>query len=234
MVQAALTGPLPAFLPLHGLGGAKDLPIPLELAIAGATAALIVSFCVLALAWRTPRYEDPRPGIPVPRIERVVDDQRFQWTAADPRAALRRLPDLGADLGAGPGHQPGARHVLRAGLGRDRPRLAAARSGRQSGQPGSHAQPAAREGHRWRPLDRVDDLSREARLLARSGRAVRVHLAGAGQPAERLSRIGAGLAGGVPRHHADRRRGVRRRVAGARRPVRGVLHPARAPVGLGT
>ena len=80
MVQAALTGPLPAFLPLHGLGGAKDLPIPLELAVAGATAALVVSFCVLALAWRSPRYEVPRPGIPVPRIERVVDDERFQWT----------------------------------------------------------------------------------------------------------------------------------------------------------
>jgi hypothetical protein len=80
LVQAVLTGPLPAFLPLHGLGGAKDLPIPLELAVAGATAALVVSFCVLALAWRSPRYEVPRPGIRVPRIERVVDDERFQWT----------------------------------------------------------------------------------------------------------------------------------------------------------
>jgi hypothetical protein len=70
----------PAFLPLHGLGGAKDLPIPLELAVAGATAALVVSFCVLALAWRKPRYEVPRPGRPVPTVQRVVDDERFQWT----------------------------------------------------------------------------------------------------------------------------------------------------------
>jgi hypothetical protein len=80
---AALTGPfpgsLPAFLPLHGIGGAKDLPIPLELAIAGATAALIISFCVLALAWREPRYEGPRSGRPVPGVQRVVDDGRFQW-----------------------------------------------------------------------------------------------------------------------------------------------------------
>ena len=38
--------------PLHGLGGAKDLPIPAWLAITGGTAALIVSFCVLVLAWR--------------------------------------------------------------------------------------------------------------------------------------------------------------------------------------
>ena len=66
-------------LPLHGLGGAKDLPLPLELAVATATAALVVSFCVLALAWRTPRYEPPRPGRPVPQVERVVDDERFQW-----------------------------------------------------------------------------------------------------------------------------------------------------------
>ena len=67
-------------LPLHGVGGAKDLPIPFELAIAGATAALIVSFCVLALAWRSPRYEGPRPGRPVPRVQRLVEDERFQWT----------------------------------------------------------------------------------------------------------------------------------------------------------
>ena len=76
---AALPGLLPAFLPLHGIGGSKDLPIPLELAISGAVAALVVSFCVLALAWRNPRYEGPRPGRPVPRIQRVVDDARFRW-----------------------------------------------------------------------------------------------------------------------------------------------------------
>ncbi len=78
--SAILTGPVPQLvLPLHGLGGAKDLPIPLQLAVAAATAALVVSFCVLALAWRTPRYQGPRPGRPVPAVERVVDDERFQW-----------------------------------------------------------------------------------------------------------------------------------------------------------
>ncbi|MCW2762153.1 MAG: hypothetical protein JWR85_2354 [Marmoricola sp.] len=69
-----------SLVPMHGLGGAKDLPIPLELAVAGATAALIVSFCVLALAWRTPRYQDPRPGRPAPAaLVRVVDSAWFQW-----------------------------------------------------------------------------------------------------------------------------------------------------------
>ncbi len=50
----------------HGIGGAKDLPIPPELAIVGAVAALAVSFGVLALAWRTPRYDDHETGRPAP------------------------------------------------------------------------------------------------------------------------------------------------------------------------
>jgi len=47
----------PGVFPQHGIGGAKDLPLPPELAIAGAVAALAVSFAVLALAWRNPRYD---------------------------------------------------------------------------------------------------------------------------------------------------------------------------------
>src|SRR5436190_15376367 len=66
---------------MHGLGGAKDLPIPLTLAVSGATAALVVSFCVLALAWRTPRYQEVGPGRPVPAgLARAVDSAGFEWT----------------------------------------------------------------------------------------------------------------------------------------------------------
>ena len=50
----------------HGIGGAKDLPIPPELAIAGAVAALVISFTVLAVAWRTPRYDAATSGRPAP------------------------------------------------------------------------------------------------------------------------------------------------------------------------
>ncbi len=48
---------------MHGVGGQKDLPISLELTIAGAVAALVVSFTVLAVAWRRPRYEEPGAAI---------------------------------------------------------------------------------------------------------------------------------------------------------------------------
>lgn len=62
----------------HGLGGAKDLPISPELAIAGSVAALVLSFTVLALAWRAPRYDPPRRGRPVPEgFARLVDSRGF-------------------------------------------------------------------------------------------------------------------------------------------------------------
>lgn len=50
----------------HGIGGAKDLPIPAAYAMAGACAALAVSFIILALAWRTPRFDAVHHGRPVP------------------------------------------------------------------------------------------------------------------------------------------------------------------------
>ncbi len=74
-------GAAPGFVFGHGLGGQKDLPIPLVLAVVGAVAALVVSFSVLALAWRTPRYQRIRPGRQVPaRLQEVVDSPGFAWT----------------------------------------------------------------------------------------------------------------------------------------------------------
>jgi hypothetical protein len=66
-------------LDAHGIGGAKDLPIPAEYAIAGACAALAVSFIVLALAWRNPRFNiSPAPERSlVSRIGDVVDSAWF-------------------------------------------------------------------------------------------------------------------------------------------------------------
>jgi len=52
-----VTGPvIGAVLEAHGIGGQADLPISLGLAISGAVAALVISFTVLVVAWRTPRY----------------------------------------------------------------------------------------------------------------------------------------------------------------------------------
>lgn len=56
----------------HGYGGPTDLPVPLGLAVTGAVAALVVSFAVLILAWRKPRYAVPG-GRPAPRwLDRVA------------------------------------------------------------------------------------------------------------------------------------------------------------------
>lgn len=62
----------------HGIGGAKDLPISPELAIAGAVAALAISFTVLALAWRSPRYDAATSGRPAPPwLTRLVESAWF-------------------------------------------------------------------------------------------------------------------------------------------------------------
>ena len=66
----------------HGIGGAKDLPIPLELAIAGAVAALVISFTVLAIAWREPRYDAATSGRPAPAwLDRLTSSMpwRVWW-----------------------------------------------------------------------------------------------------------------------------------------------------------
>ena len=62
----------------HGLGGPADLPLPPQLAIAGAVAALVVSFTVLAVAWRKPRYDQETSGRPAPTwLAGVVDSRGF-------------------------------------------------------------------------------------------------------------------------------------------------------------
>lgn len=59
---------------MHGLGGAQDLPIPWGYAIAGGSAALAVSFVVLALAWRRPRFDGAHHGLPLSRRLTAVYD----------------------------------------------------------------------------------------------------------------------------------------------------------------
>lgn len=64
----------------HGIGGSQDLPISLPFALAGGSAALAVSFIVLALAWRQPRFDAARQGLVVwPWLARAVDDGWLAW-----------------------------------------------------------------------------------------------------------------------------------------------------------
>lgn len=58
----------------HGLGGARDLPIPAEYAIIGAAWALVISFAVAAFAWRRPIFRGDASGRALPGIVTTVVD----------------------------------------------------------------------------------------------------------------------------------------------------------------
>lgn len=71
----------------HGVGGQKDLPISLSLAISGAVAALVASFTILAVAWRKPRYAADSAdmsragGRPLPEfVSRAVGSVAFRFS----------------------------------------------------------------------------------------------------------------------------------------------------------
>lgn len=83
----------------HGIGGAKDLPIPPELAVAGAVAALTISFTVLAVAWRTPRFDGTASGRAVPRVDAVVSARWFTVAARLAGLALFGYTAFAAVLG---------------------------------------------------------------------------------------------------------------------------------------
>ncbi len=58
----------------HGVGSRTDLPLPLGLALYGAGAAILVSFVVLLLFWRTPKLGDAASGRPLPAgLQRAAD-----------------------------------------------------------------------------------------------------------------------------------------------------------------
>ena len=63
----------PWLVPLHGLGSRQDLPLPFPMVVAGAAAVLLISFVVLALAWREPRWDGAPSGIALPSLTRLSD-----------------------------------------------------------------------------------------------------------------------------------------------------------------
>lgn len=60
-------------LTAHGVGGGADLPISASSAVIGGSAALVVSFAVLLLAWPTSRFQEDRPGRAMPGLTRFID-----------------------------------------------------------------------------------------------------------------------------------------------------------------
>ncbi|HUQ00503.1 MAG TPA: hypothetical protein VM093_08595 [Aeromicrobium sp.] len=82
----------------HGVGGPGDLPVPLLYSIVGATWALTISFVVLILAWREPKF-DGRPDAMSSRRRRpwlaVVGLAAFAWLAY----ALYAGPSGGTNAG---------------------------------------------------------------------------------------------------------------------------------------
>ena len=61
----------------HGVGQRIDLPIPLGLAFYGGGFAIIISFAVLLLFWRTPKLGGATSGRPVPAgLQRFADSAR--------------------------------------------------------------------------------------------------------------------------------------------------------------
>lgn len=64
----------------HGLGGSTDLPVPVGYALVGAAWALTFTFAVVALAWRKPRFDPAKPGLPLPDwVTAVVDHPVTRW-----------------------------------------------------------------------------------------------------------------------------------------------------------
>ncbi|WP_036476315.1 hypothetical protein [Mycobacterium sp. URHD0025] len=64
----------------HGLGGSTDLPIPYTYALIGAAWTLTFTFAVVALAWRQPRFDPDKPGLPLPRwVTTGLDSAVTRW-----------------------------------------------------------------------------------------------------------------------------------------------------------
>jgi hypothetical protein len=84
----------------HGVGSRTDLPIPLGLALYGAGAAILLSFAVLLLFWRTPKLGGADSGRPLPAgLQRTVDSTAVRTTLQATALALAVLVSVVAVTG---------------------------------------------------------------------------------------------------------------------------------------
>ena len=66
-------------VPLHGIGGRQDLPVPFEVVVVGAMLAVLASFVVLSFTWRATRFTGAGTRA-LPRLTRLVDRPVVRWT----------------------------------------------------------------------------------------------------------------------------------------------------------
>jgi hypothetical protein len=67
----------------HGLGGSSDLPVPYAYSVIGAAWALTFTFALVAFAWRRPRFDELKPGRPLPAaVTALVDSKVTRGIAA--------------------------------------------------------------------------------------------------------------------------------------------------------
>ena len=67
-------------IPLHGIGGRQDLPVPFGFMLTGAGLAIALSFVILGLAWRSPKYRGSSAGRPLPAaVTATLDSNWFRW-----------------------------------------------------------------------------------------------------------------------------------------------------------
>lgn len=71
----------PGLMPLHGIGGRQDLPLPFNVVLAATAVALVVSFVVLAAGWHRPRYTTTDDQMRLVRLTHLVDSPGLRMAA---------------------------------------------------------------------------------------------------------------------------------------------------------
>lgn len=73
----------------HGVGGSTDLPVPLSYALTGGVWALALTFAVVAVAWKSPRFDPAQPGRGLPSwLSTCVDSPVARWVVASSALAF--------------------------------------------------------------------------------------------------------------------------------------------------
>lgn len=91
----------PVLVPLHGIGGRQDLPLPFSYVLVGAAVALVASFVILGLVWPTARYTGQSEIYPLPDLVSLwLDSAVTEWLVRGLGLALSLL--MAAALVFGP------------------------------------------------------------------------------------------------------------------------------------